>query len=334
MAARRALNDCGRRIYFIRQYRGRLVDGSGNWLIGVAVGLLVGGSGSLLAWSVLRPRDEARAGIEALAGASWREFLNLVLAALASRGYRRTIDRETASGDADFTLEREGRTWLLSCKHARSYVLGKPSVEHLANDIRLAGAAGGFLVTQGTILEEAREPARRHGIELLGSDALWSELREFIKPSQRAGINAAANALARRRILLSWLLAVLAGIAAWTLLPEEPAPVPAPASAAPAPLGAARDTPEVEAEPLQPTLSLEQQRDAVARAVATLPEVTHALWTTRSTLEVHLASTDGDAAAAICQIVEGHPDLAASRIQLTPPAGSGGQVRFRQCRAY
>src|SRR5690606_17546601 len=125
MAARRALNDCGRRIYFIRQYRGRLVDGSGNWLIGVAVGLLVGGSGTLLAWSVLRPRDEARAGIEALAGASWREFLNLVLAALASRGYRRTIDRETASGDADFTLEREGRTWLLSCKHARSYVLGK-----------------------------------------------------------------------------------------------------------------------------------------------------------------------------------------------------------------
>jgi hypothetical protein len=33
-------------------------------------------------------------------------------------------------------------------------------------------------------------------------------------------------------------------------------------------------------------------------------------------------------------LVERYPDLAASRIQLTPPPGSGEQVRFRQCRAY
>src|SRR5690554_3377981 len=153
-----------------------------HWLLAVAVALLVGGLATLVMWHVLRPRDEAVAGIKALAGASWREFINLVLAALAMRGYSRVIDRETASGDADFTLERDGGHWLLSCKHGSAYVLGKPAVDGLANDIRLANARGGFLVTQGRILDEARKPAERNGVELLDGHALWPQLRDLVKP--------------------------------------------------------------------------------------------------------------------------------------------------------
>lgn len=311
---------------------------STHWLISCGVALAIGGLATVLMSRVLRPRDEAAAGIRALAGASWREFLNIVLAALARRGYHRVIDQETASGDADFTLQRDGEYWLLSCKHASSYVLGRPAVEQLANDIRLANARGGFLVTQGTILEEARVPASRHGIALLDGRELWPELRDLVKPDQRVAITGAANALARRRIALSWLLAALAGFATWMFLPE-PGPAGAALAASPAPqrqakpaIAAVAVTTDV--QPAETALTLAQQREAVATAVLTLPQVTHALWTTRSTLEVHLADTRQDAAPGICLMVERYPDLAASRIQLTPPRGSGEQVRFRQCRAY
>lgn len=313
------------------------MTGSAHGLIAIVVAVAIGGLATVFMWHILRPRDEAAAGIRALAGASWREFLNLVLAALARRGYSRVVDQETASGDADFTLERDGGHWLLSCKHASSFVLGKPAVDQLANDIRLANARGGFLVTQGRILDEARAPAQRSGIELLHGHALWPELRDLVNPGQWNTIKASANALARRRILLSWLLAVLAGVATWLLLPA-PAPAPAPGAqaASPAPVQPTERlaTAEADAQPAEPTLTLATQREAVARAVATLPQVTHALWTTRSTLEVHLADTTQDAAPDICQLVERYPDLAASRIQLTPPPGTAGQVRFRQCRAY
>lgn len=309
------------------------MNGNTQWLVATLVTLLVGGLGTVLMWHVLRPRDEAAAGIRALAGASWREFINLVLANLARRGYERVVDRETASGDADFTLARDGSHWLLSCKHASSYILGKPAVEQLAKEIRLANAKGGFLVTQGRILDEARAPAGRHHIELLDGQALWPELRDLVNPAQRAEIRQSAVAIARRRILLSWLLALVAGVATWSLLPD-PAPATNAVAAAPnQPTGDAA-APQPDPASAGPALTPPQQRDALASAVATLPQVTHALWATRSTLEVHLADTGEDPVPGICALVERYPDLAASRIQLTPPAGSGEQVRFRQCRAY
>ena len=304
-----------------------------HWLVAVAVTLSIGGLLTVFIWHVLRRRDETAAGIRSLAGTSWREFINLVLSALSRRGYTRVVDSETASGDGDFTLEHDGRHWLLSCKHASAYVLGKPDVEHLANDIRLANAAGGFLVTQGRILDEAREPAARRGIELLDGQALWPQLRELHKADELASIRESTTTLARQRTLLSWLLALLAGVATFMLLPE-PAAQARPSIPASAPAPSIADEAEQAPEPVETALTPEQQREAVASAVSTLPLVTHALWSTHSTLEVHLAETGQDAMPGICPLVERYPALAASRIQLTAPPGSGEQVRFRQCRAY
>lgn len=241
-----------------------------HWVVAMVVALLVGSLLTVFIWQVLRRRDETAAGIRTLAGTSWREFINLVLSALARRGYTRVVDSETASGDGDFTLERDGARWLLSCKHGSAFVLGRPEVEQLANDIRLANAAGGFLVTQGRISDEAREPASRRGIELLDGQALWPQLRDLIQPGQLASIRESTTLLARRRTLLSWLLALLAGVATFMLLPEpvvqarpaEPAPAPAPPGAGEADQGP---------EPVETTLSIEQQREAVASAVSTLP---------------------------------------------------------------
>ena len=305
---------------------------SAHWFIAVAVALLTGGLATVLMWHVLRRRDEAAAGIRALAGTSWRDFINMVLAALGRRGYSRVVDHETASGDTDFTLERDGGHWLLSCKHGSAYALGKAAVDELANDIRLANAAGGFLVTQGRILVEARAPAAKRNIELLDGQALWPELRDLVKPAQLAEIRTTTTTRARQRVLLSWLFALLVGVGTFMLLPEPRPQAPGPAPATDQSRVAA--APEIIAETPETPLTAGQQRDAVASAVATLPMVSHAVWTTQSNLAVYLLDASGDPMAGICPLVERHPELASSRIQLTPPAGSDSPVRFRQCRAY
>lgn len=302
-----------------------------HWFIAIAVTLLIGGLGTVLMGYVLRRRDETAAGIKALAGTSWRDFINMVLAALGRRGYSRVVDQETASGDTDFTLERDGQHWLLSCKHGSAYVLGRPAVDQLNNDIRLANASGGFLVTQGRILAEARGPAAKSKIELLDGQALWPELRGLIKPDQLSAILTATSTLARQRVLLSWLFALLVGVATFMLLPERQAGAPGTPSVA---TPAQAVVPEIIPEAPETVLTPDEQRETVARAVSTLPMVSHAVWTTPSNLEVHLVDTSEDAMPGVCGLVERHPDLAASRIQLTPPAGSDAQVRFRQCRAF
>ena len=308
------------------------MGGFAHWFIAVVVALLTGGLATVIMWQVLRRRDETAAGIRALAGTSWRDFINMVLAALNRRGYSRVVDHETASGDADFTLERDGEHWLLSCKHGSAYALGKHEVDGLANDIRLANASGGFLVTQGRILDEARRPAAKRNIELLDGQALWPELRDLIQPDQLARIRTSTSARARQRVLLSWLFALLVGVGTFMLLPE-----PQPAAQRAAPVAAqAATAPDQEfiAEAPETPLTIEQQREAIAAAVSTLPMVSQAVWSTQSTLQVYLVDTREDAMPGICPLVERYPDLASSRIQLTPPAESDAPVRFRQCRVY
>lgn len=313
------------------------------WLIAVVVVLLLGATATLYVQRVLRRQDETRAGITALAGTSWRQFIHLVLQAMSRRGFERVFDHEIAAGDKDYTLEREGRRWLLSCKHGSAFVLGNATVNELSNEIRLANASGGFLFTQGRVSDEARKTAADRNIELLDGATLWPELRDLIEPEQLAAIRAGAERRARQRTLVAWLLALLAGVAAYLAIADRAptsaaAPRAAPASSG-VPASAAGTGPDTgtsaRAEDEVPeAVSPQQQREAVVRTVATLPMVDRAFWATRSTLEVHLLDADEDAMPSICPLVERYPDLASSRILLTPPAGSGLQVRFRQCRAY
>lgn len=317
-----------------------------HWMITLAVVVFVGVAGTLYFRLVVMRRDETTAGIQALAAMSWREFIHLLLDALARRGYTRVFDRESPSGDDDYTLERDGRHWLLSCKHGSSFVLGYAALAGLANDIRLANAAGGILATQGRIGDEVRKDAALQRVELLDGPALWPELRDLIQPERLAGIVADAGRKARRRTLLSWLLALVAGLATWLLLPGGDAPViAAPVAAAPAPppireeaplpappVAAPADELPIAAPPEPPPM--EVQREEVADAVSALPMVDRAVWSTQSTIQVYLLDASTDAMPHICPLMERYDTLAASRVQLTPPPDSGLPVRFRQCRVY
>lgn len=312
---------------------------SAHWTIALAVAVLIGVAGTLYFRLVVMRRDETDAGLSALAAMSWREFIHLVLDALGRRGYSRVFNREAPSGDNDYTLERGGKHFLLSCKHGSAFVLSGAQVAELANEIRLANAAGGILATQGSISAEARPSATMQRIELLDGPTLWPELRDLMAPRQRAEILAGAAGKARQRTLLSWLLALVAGTAVFLLLPTQ-APnassAPAATRAAPA-ANAVTDKPAaapVAAPAADDTAALEKQRQEVADAVSTLPMVDRAVWSTQSTLQVFLLDTQADAIPHICPLLLHYDALAPSRVQLTPPPGSSARTRFRQCRSY
>lgn len=345
-----------------------------NWLIAIAATLLIGALATFYFHAVQRRRDETRAGISALSGVSWRSFIHMVLDALARRGFTRLVDGDNAGDDSEYVLRRGEERWLLSCKHGSAFVLGRLAINELARDIELRGAAGGFLVTQGRISEEVHPLAALQRIELLDGPALWPQLRDFLPAPQLAAIREAAARLARQRVLASWLFALLAGVAIWLALPAPQRPAPATTAAAPATGGpsaaaqapaasppaapAAAPEPGVEQAPQEPAAgasaasagnraqgqaadagqpppgSIERQRADIAAAVSTLPDVDRAFWSSESTLHVMLSTIDGDAFTRICPLVERHDELAASRIQLSPPPDSGRSVRFRQCRSY
>ena len=79
---------------------------------------------------------------------------------------------------------------------------------------------------------------------------------------------------------------------------------------------------------------LEQRRADLVEAIAALPHVRDASWSTESTLRVAVDSDDFDPRARLCPLLEADPDLRASRVQLQAPPGSTRPVRFLQCKVY
>lgn len=309
---------------------GNAVGATTQWIAAILVILAIGGVATFYFMSIQRRRDETDAGIVALSGVSWRIFIGMVLQALQRRGFTPVVDREAISGDRDYVLERDGGRWLLSCKHGATFVLGRNAVQALAGDVNLQGAAGGLLVTQGQIDGEARAIASQRRVELLDGKTLWPEVCDLMPPEQLAGIQAAASTRARQRTLLGWLFALLAGVAAFMLMPTPNA-----TGVAPLPNASVSVPAEQVVIAPPPRLPVEQQRKDLASAVSTLPQVNRAVWAASSTLQVFVPRTDDEAIFAdICALVLRQPDLTASRIQLTPPADSDMQTRFRQCRSF
>lgn len=290
--------------------------------------------------SVRLPREEAAAGVAALSDMRWRDFIKLVLDVLAGRGFSRVNDPGSAFGEADIPLVRDGELWLLSSKHGASYVLGSGDLAEFANTMRLRSAHGGLLATPGAFAPEARRFAEPQRIELLDGPTLWPELRERLPEAQRDAIGAKARQRARQHAWFGWLLGVIAGAGLFLLVHRDAGEDVAATttSAMPVARHAPASNKSKDADWPAPRdanpASIEEQRSAAARAIASLPMVDHALWSTPSTLLIYLSDTRQDAKSAACPLLERYPELAASRVQLQPPDGSGEQVRFFQCRAY
>jgi hypothetical protein len=282
----------------------------------------------------------------------WRDFAKLVLQAMHKRGYRPSSeDGLPADGiptdGSDIVLERNGERTLLSCKYGSASVVGAQALLGLAKSATLRGTQRVIVVTPGRFDEEAARIAQQQDIELIDGQSLWPEVRPYIPNAEASVAAPAAVAPAPRALALAWGGAAVIGALAWTMAQGMQAPAeddmpPAPpvAAAPPAPAAnpaqageskaAAANTAPVPTDPAE----LEKRRKEAANAISTLFGVSRAFWSTQSTLLVYLSSEEADPTTDLCPLLERYPELAASRVQLQPPADSKKPVRFKQCRTY
>ncbi len=322
----------------------------------VLIALLVFALAGIAATALLRglPAGETRLaqGLAHLADLRWREFTRLVLQAMQARGYRVLKDDNSPGDDlpsdgGDILLERNGERVLLLCKYGTASVVGAQPILGLGKAAELRGAQGAMVVTPGRFDDEARRVAGKQRVELVDGADLWPEVEPFVGQGHLTEANPPAND--RRKFVLAWLGAAAIAAITWMILqgfpfaasppatPDNVAPPvsPHPGAPAPAQAAAAPSTAVVQPEAVPTDAAiLANRRNETANAISTLAGVDRAVWSTQSTLLVHLASEDVDPTASLCPLLERYPELAASRVQLQPPQDSVRPVRFKQCRSY
>lgn len=224
-----------------------------SWILALLLALSVWGLTSAWLWMVKRRRTETQHGLAALAGMRWREFSQIVRRAMAEQRGLRDLSGED-NGDrgtsSDFLMERDGQRWLLSCKHGRAYRIGAPAITELGAALRLTGATGGILITEGRVERDGLAAAEKESIEVLDGRVLWQVLAPCVPEDMRTMVEGIARREAVRQTGIAALGAVavglLAGMGYMTLQIDEnlsraeaaPAAVAAPAAAprsAPAP---------------------------------------------------------------------------------------------------
>lgn len=316
------------------------------WLFGFAITILVGAAATAYLWVIRRRDDETAAGLLALAGMRWKDFSRLALDAMHHRGLRKVaVEKDDAQEQSSsFVLSRDNQRWLLACKHGSAYRIGSATVDELAAEIRLMGATGGILVTQGVLDKTGRAKADKHNIEVLDGNHLWPEVKPMVDGNLRNRIISDAAGRARRHIGIAWLGAVTLGAASALALPsvtpeQDGTPVMARVQQADVVAKAVVEPPSTAApiEPVRPLTEpteaeLDEQRAAISKALSNTTGISRGVWITRSTLSVDRLVPEKEAWPLVCREVELYANLRTTRVQLNPPPGSEEPVRWRQCK--
>ncbi|MEE7561408.1 restriction endonuclease, partial [Xanthomonas sp. Kuri4-2] len=168
----------------------------------------------LYLWLVRRRQDETRAGMAALAGLHWRDFSALVRRALEEqRGWRsEPAPQQTLAPHADFLMQADHGTWMVSCKHGRAYRIGAAAVNELGAITRLAGASGGLLVTEGQVEREGLDAAGKQSIEVLDGRRLWPLLKPYLPGDIEDEVVGSARYRAQRHTGIAGLAALALGL--------------------------------------------------------------------------------------------------------------------------
>ena len=317
------------------------------WLFGLAITLLVGAAATAYLWLIRRRDDETAAGLLALAGMRWRDFSRLVLEALELRGLVRmpSAHEENQEHSSSFMLSGEGKRQLLACKHGSAYRIGSAAVDEFASGIRLRGAQGGILVTEGVLDKDGLEKAERHGIEIIDGPRLWPMVKPMVEGKLQRRIVGNASARARRHIAIAWLGSVTLGLAVALVFPSVLNPandsvaapmvapaVPPAATSQPAKATSAATAATALAEVTE--ADTERHRAEISRNLTKTPGISRGVWISKSTLEIDRTVAEQDAWSLVCGQLYAYPDLVLTRVQMNPPAGSDEQVRWRQCEQH
>jgi len=140
----------------------------------VPAGLLIGAVIRFIKQSkAKRLISGARANPKAISEMSWREFERLVGEGFRQRGYVVTgFGGSGPDGGIDLALMKDGKRYLVQCKHWRRDQVGVTVVRELNGVMAAASAHGGYVVTGGQFTREAQEFAGKARIELVDGDAL------------------------------------------------------------------------------------------------------------------------------------------------------------------
>ncbi len=311
--------------------------------------IVVWSAATVYLWWVRRRRDETRAGLAALASLHWREFSEIIRRALHDqRGWHMLAQAdEDGAPRSDFLMRgEEGAPWMVSCKHGRAYRIGAAAVNELGTALRLAGAQGGVLITEGIVEREGIAAAERQHVEILDGRRIWPILKPYLAAETENRIVHTARRRAQRHTgiaaLASLTLGLLVGLGYLSSHPPTAAPAvaePMVKPAAPAAATTARPDDAVTAQAASKDLvfaepdpaTLDRYQASVSRALAQTPGITRGIWLTRLTLAVDRQVDDEIAWPLICREVERYPVLRTVRIQLNPRPGVTEPVRWRQC---
>lgn len=325
------------------------------WILAFVLAAAVWTIAIVYLWLVRRRDDETRAGLTALAGLHWRDFSEIVRRALDDqRGWRANLElQEDGLPRPDFLMHdaQTGGNWMVSCKHGRAYRIGTVAVSELGTALRLAGAAGGVLITEGKVEREGLAAAEKQSIEILDGRRIWPILKPYLPSEAETRIVRDARRRAQRHIGIAGLASITLGLLAglgWlsshepkapsapsappVATPRPPAPAATAQASAPASAPPSTMTSQNVAEPDEATLDRYQQ--AVSRTLTGAPGIIRGIWLTRMTLAVDRTGEDAEIWPSICRELERYPVLRTVRVQLNPRVGVDEPVRWRQCATF
>jgi restriction system protein len=139
--------------------------------------------GAIAAWRQWQLPSAARVAHTeaALSSLAWPAFAELLEQAFVRDGYsvQRTGNTKGASASAfDFTLERKGRTMLVSARRWKSAHTGLEVVRALQEAREKAEAPDALLITLGALTDNARPFAAEHRIAVWQAAELAQALRD------------------------------------------------------------------------------------------------------------------------------------------------------------
>jgi restriction system protein len=146
---------------------------------------------------------DRQSGIESIRALPWKQFEELLGEAYRRQGF--TVFENPgkgADGGIDLTLKRGGETYLVQCKHWKTYKVGVRVVREMLGLVTAHGASGAIVVTSGVFTKEAIDFARTQHVELVDGDdllALVGSVQSQPRISTPAGaVTTAAPAVASR----------------------------------------------------------------------------------------------------------------------------------------
>lgn len=158
-------------------------------LYAVAAIFALGALGSLIRQLWHGRLLDKQAGQSTIDQLSWREFERLLQEAFRRQGY---LSVETASGpDGGYViaLRKDGKRYLVQCKHWKSRQIDVKVVRELWGVIAACGATGGFVVASGGFTADAKNFAQTVNLQLIDGIRLNRMIAEV---QQTSGRNEAA----------------------------------------------------------------------------------------------------------------------------------------------